>query len=67
MNLWGQNEQNCGLVQDSCDFSSLQCGDSTMTNPPVPFPGAWLVMKSLGNIHRVSFVCTEVGAGLTGW
>lgn len=55
LNLWGQGDTvNCGLVDGSCDYSALQCGDSTRPGG-VPHPGAWMIMKSLSHIHAVRF------------
>ena len=55
LNLWGQGDTvNCGLVEGSCDFSALQCGDQkTPGSSHVPHPGAWMIMKSLSHIHAV--------------
>lgn len=46
--LWGSKlgNQDCDLVENSCNFDSLQCTD-------MPHPGAWQILKSIGNFHTV--------------
>jgi hypothetical protein len=53
MNFLGMSEQNCGLVSDSCDFSSLSCMDQSMANPSPKTPAHWLILRSLSNFHSV--------------
>jgi hypothetical protein len=53
MNFLGMPEQNCGLVSDSCDFSSLSCMDQSMANPSPKTPAHWLILRSLSNFHSV--------------
>ena len=51
-NLWGFGDApNRGLVDDGCDFSSLECGDHTTPGTHIPTPGAWLIAKSIYHIH----------------
>lgn len=59
LRLWGQGDTvNCGLVEGSCDYSALQCGDDTAKGD-TPFPGAWEILKSLSHLHAVSYATLD--------
>jgi hypothetical protein len=49
LKLWDSKlgHEDCNLVDNSCNFDSLQCTD-------LPHPGAWQILKSIANFHTVS-------------
>ena len=50
-NSWQQNIPACGLTEDSCDLTPIQCGDYTTPGTHIPTPGAWLIARSVSAIH----------------